>query len=124
MFLAGDHAMRSTATVDRFVLWHIVGLCGLVCLIAAGAQLDGIGAQADYNPLGSMVPAHPSDDGKFILGWASPYLIATTRPSGQCSHGSAVRDTLRLLVAIVIGACTLWGAMDLLSRCTGTDWPL
>ena len=71
-----------------------------------------------------MGPARLSDDGKLIFGWAFPYLVATTRPPGQGSHWSAVRDTLRLLVAIVIGACALWGAMDLLARCTGTDWPL
>jgi hypothetical protein len=35
-----------------------------------------------------------------------------------------MRSVLRLLITIAIGACALWGAMDLLVRFTGINWPL
>lgn len=34
------------------------------------------------------------------------------------------RYVLYLLMILAIGACALWGAMDLLVRITGIDWPI
>jgi hypothetical protein len=42
------------------------------------------------------------------------------RPGGKRSAHPA----LGLLLIIVISACALWGAMDLLARIAGIDWPI
>ena len=36
----------------------------------------------------------------------------------------SVRYILYLLLILAIGACALWGAMDLLVRGTGINWPI
>jgi hypothetical protein len=44
----------------------------------------------------------------------------------DCRSDSRVgaRYVLCLLMILVIGACALWGAMDLVVRGTGIDWPI
>lgn len=107
--------MRATSRIDNLILWHVAGIVGLACLVVGGASLDS---------LGSMVPSRASDNSRLILDWAFPYLAATARQPGLYAQRSAGRDILRLLITIAIGAFALWGAMDLLARCTGIDWPL
>jgi len=46
-------------------------------------------------------------------------LAAADRTGRRSTH-----PVLYLLLIIAIGACALWGAMDLLARVTGIDWPI
>ena len=45
--------------------------------------------------------------------------LAADRTGRRSTH-----PVLYLLLIIAIGACALWGVMDLLARVTGIDWPI
>ena len=52
-------------------------------------------------------------------GMQTRALAAADRTGRRSTH-----PVLYLLLIIAIGACALWGVMDLLARVTGIDWPI
>lgn len=53
-----------------------------------------------------------------------PIMTAMTALSYRSDLRMGVRYVLHLLTMLAIGACALWGAMDLFVRGTGINWPI
>jgi hypothetical protein len=51
-------------------------------------------------------------------------MTAMRQPRRRSAGRRSTHPALALFLIVAIGACALWGAMDLLVRVTGIDWPI